>query len=60
MLDNIITMVIGDWSNDGHGRTTTLVFKSNLTTGQVEADPSYVPPPKPTPEPAPEITEPTE
>jgi hypothetical protein len=31
----------------------------NETTGQVEADPSYVPPPKPTP-PAPETTEPTE
>ena len=32
----------------------------NDTTGQVEADPSYVPLPKSTPEPAPETTEQTE
>lgn len=30
-------MVVGDWSNDGHGQTETLVIESNLSHEEIEA-----------------------
>ena len=30
-------LVMGDWSDDGHGKTEDIVIKSNLTSKQLEA-----------------------
>lgn len=32
----LIQMVVGDWANDGHGQTETLVIESNLSRGEIE------------------------
>lgn len=31
VMSNIVTIVLGDWSNDGHGRRTDINIKTNLT-----------------------------
>jgi hypothetical protein len=36
-MENIITLVMGDESGDGHGQTATLLLLSNLTSKQIEA-----------------------
>ena len=33
---NTITLRLGDWSNDGHGRTEIFCIKSSLTVAQLE------------------------
>lgn len=35
--ENIINLIVGDWSGDGHGKTDTVTIKCNLTAKQVEA-----------------------
>lgn len=37
MKTNIISLVLGDWSDDGHGKTATCVVKSTGTARDVEA-----------------------
>lgn len=37
---HIITFVIGDWSDDGHGKTRELLFQSNLS--KIEVENAYV------------------
>ncbi len=36
-LTNTISLVLGDWSHDGHGHTDTVVILSNLTNKQIES-----------------------
>lgn len=33
--DKIISLVMGDWSGDGHSKTDTVVIKSNLTVPEI-------------------------
>ena len=35
-LTNIISLVIGDWSGDGHSQSNTIVIKSNLDKKAIE------------------------
>jgi len=35
-MDNIINLVIGDWSDDGHGKTHTVTVKSNLLKENID------------------------
>lgn len=35
-MNNIITLVLGDWSDDGHGKTDTINIKSNLDKKDME------------------------
>lgn len=35
-LGHIITLVIGDWSHDGHSKTDTISIKSNISIKEVE------------------------
>lgn len=35
-LKNTINLVIGDWSDDGHGKTMNFTIVSNLTQRQIE------------------------
>lgn len=37
MKTNIISLVLGDWSDDGHGKTATYVAKSTGTARDIEA-----------------------
>lgn len=32
----VVTLVVGDWSHDGHGKTTNVMIKSNLTAKQID------------------------
>lgn len=32
----IVTLVVGDWSNDGHGQTSTLQIESNFNSRKIE------------------------
>jgi hypothetical protein len=36
-LNNTISLVLGDWSSDGHGKTDTITLKSNLSRTEVVA-----------------------
>lgn len=33
----IVELIVGDWSNDGHGQTDVTVIESNLTPSEVKA-----------------------
>lgn len=35
-MENVINLIVGDWSWDGHGKTETITIKSNLTSNEVE------------------------
>jgi hypothetical protein len=35
-MSNTISLVLGDWSGDGHEKTETIVLRSNLTNKQIE------------------------
>ena len=35
-MNNVTNLVIGDWSDDGHGKTATITIKSNLTSKGIE------------------------
>lgn len=35
-LNNIISLVLGDWSHDGHSKADTVVIKSNFTVKEIE------------------------
>jgi hypothetical protein len=34
---NNITVTMGDWSSDGHGKTESVVISTNLTSEEIEA-----------------------
>lgn len=34
-MDNIITLTCGDWSNDGHGRTSSGTIRANLCQNDI-------------------------
>jgi hypothetical protein len=36
MKQNKIELIVGDWSNDGHGRTRMFTIASNLTKAELE------------------------
>lgn len=36
-LKNIVELNMGDWSDDGHGKTQSLIIQTNLTTTQISA-----------------------
>jgi hypothetical protein len=35
-MKNVITLVVGDWSHDGHEKTDKYVIKTNLTKDEVQ------------------------
>jgi len=35
-MNNIHNIMSGDWSNDGHGMTQSIIIRSNLTKEQIE------------------------
>lgn len=35
-MENTINLVVGDWSDDGHGKTDTITITSNFTMEQIE------------------------
>lgn len=35
-LPNIYCWTLGDWSNDGHGRTSVVSFKTNLSKSEIQ------------------------
>jgi len=39
-LNNIINLILGDWSHDGHGRASITTIRSNLT--KPEMDEAYI------------------
>lgn len=34
-MDNIITLTCGDWSHDGHSRTSSGTIRTNLTQKEI-------------------------
>jgi hypothetical protein len=36
MNENVISLVVGDWSHDGHSQTDTVVISCNLTRPELE------------------------
>ena len=36
-MNNVIKLVVGDWSNDGHGRTHSTSIRSSITNEEIQS-----------------------